>query len=122
MLEQTRNEPTDYNVDLPACCQWLKIAGKDIYRLRHQRDAFDPQLSDFELWTGEPGFSPGRWQFWKKRVLQLRDLSEISGQSKRVADETVAEMNRIEATAEADPLWDYRFGQKAWEDYLARRK
>jgi hypothetical protein len=98
-----------------------------MYRLRYQRDAFAPQLTvdpyrnHSKLWKGELGFSPERWQFWKERVQQLRDLPEVSHQSKRVADETIAEVNRIEETAEENPPFDPRFGEKVWEAHQARK-
>jgi hypothetical protein len=96
------------------------LPGKRSIDFEISLDAFAPQVpmhhckETSEVWNGTPGFSTERWRFWKERIRELKELPEVLDIAKTVADETIAEMNRIEATAEEHPPFDSRFGPKAW--------
>ena len=50
-------------------------------------------------WKGGDGFSIDRWNFWKKRIGEIKDHDQASEKTKKVAVAGERLMNRIESEA-----------------------
>ncbi|KAI1655409.1 hypothetical protein F4813DRAFT_367801 [Daldinia decipiens] len=101
-FEQTPAEAADVkgdnvrllNVNVPIAAQWILHAGEVIYNCE---ESFNLKSSD-GLWTGNPGFSWGRWKLWKERAEWVSGLERVVRQETiDMAKKMVEKMSQIES-------------------------
>lgn len=81
------------NVNVPIALQWILHAGEAIYNCE---ESFDLEARD-GLWTGQPGFSYGRWKLWKERAEWVSSLDKVvRRETVEVARKTAGRMSEIE--------------------------
>lgn len=89
-LDPAAIQSLDANV--PVAAQWILYAGRAVY----EHDAL-PQKDEREgLWSGPPGFSKARWDFWKTRAEWVAGLSKVHKNTREVATKMVETMTSIE--------------------------
>ncbi|KAI5863337.1 hypothetical protein GGS23DRAFT_528501 [Durotheca rogersii] len=82
------------NVNVPIASQWILHAGEAIYNCE---ETFGLQARD-GLWTGQPGFSYGRWKLWKERAEWVCSLNgTVRRETIDVARKMVERMSQIES-------------------------
>ncbi|KAI2473459.1 hypothetical protein F4781DRAFT_380406 [Annulohypoxylon bovei var. microspora] len=82
------------NSNVPIAAQWIIHAGEVIYNCE---EAFGLESRD-GLWTGQPGFSYGRWKLWKERAEWVSGLNGvIRRETIDVARQMVERMSQIES-------------------------
>lgn len=80
------------NVNVPIASQWILHAGEVIYNCEEN---FRSKAGE-GLWTGQPGFSYGRWKLWKERAEWVCGLKRVvRHETIEVAREMVERMNQI---------------------------
>ena len=82
------------DLHVPVAAQWISYAGKTIYKCE---ESLNLAARD-GLWTGRPGFSIKRWNFWKMRAGWIADLPKglVRLETKSIAREIVEKMEQIE--------------------------
>lgn len=79
---------------------WINHAGKFIWEQTlsgkpEELDETDTRmLRAGELYKGQSGYSRDRWDFWKKRLGELR--SQVSESRRSVVDEAIEGMTKLE--------------------------
>lgn len=82
-------------IEILSAIQWIHWAGSALYRARnedvpeHWRRALGKKTA---LWSGEPGFSDGRWKFWKQRMEWIMAQHEFG---KMVREQLMVKLNVI---------------------------
>jgi len=74
---------------LVAAATWLAAAAPVILAACRSGDSsgWAEPIVDGRLWKGENGFNVGRWEFWKKRVDEIREGGKVN-------DDTAALLRR----------------------------
>ncbi|KAI1210680.1 uncharacterized protein F4807DRAFT_422263 [Annulohypoxylon truncatum] len=82
------------NINVPIAAQWILHAGEAIYNCE---GTFSLEARD-GLWTGQPGFSYGRWKLWKERAEWVSGLNgAVRRETIDVARKMVEKMSEIES-------------------------
>ncbi|KAL7622382.1 hypothetical protein AAE478_007886 [Parahypoxylon ruwenzoriense] len=82
------------NINVPIAAQWILHAGEVIYNCE---EGFGLEARD-GLWTGQPGFSYGRWKLWKERAEWVASLNGVvRRETIDVARKMVERMSQIES-------------------------
>lgn len=86
---------------IPPATAWILHAGESLYKLCQDRYSKSATLGVKEsgcqwLWTGGVGFSPERWDFWKKRLQELGSQESLDQSLKSPAKEALKKMQDIE--------------------------
>ncbi|KAI1095397.1 hypothetical protein F5B19DRAFT_441391 [Rostrohypoxylon terebratum] len=81
------------NVNVPIAAQWILYAGEVIYNCEATFSLRDRD----GLWSGQPGFSYGRWKLWKERAEWVSGLNGVVRQETiDAAKKMVEKMSEIE--------------------------
>ncbi|KAK3344875.1 hypothetical protein B0H65DRAFT_464783 [Neurospora tetraspora] len=97
-LEELSQEGKDTRVVVATL--WIKHAGKFIWEhsLAGKPEDLDEtdsrMLRAGELYQGQPGYSRDRWDFWKKRLGELR--SQVSNLRSSAIEEAIGAMTELE--------------------------
>ncbi|KAI0900525.1 hypothetical protein F4806DRAFT_491414 [Annulohypoxylon nitens] len=82
------------NVNVPIAAQWILHAGEVIYNCEATFSLRDRD----GLWSGQPGFSYGRWKLWKERAEWVSGLNGVVRQETiDAAKKMVEKMSEIES-------------------------
>lgn len=73
--------------------QWIFHAGRVIFASREQYGRAGVGL---ELFKGPNGFSPERWNFWKKRFAWVQEQTELNQETRAVAKKALEVMEQID--------------------------
>ena len=95
------------DVYVPLAVMWLFLCGNVIFAhcrrstgSSNQPGIGRPRHNDAgRNWKGGNGFSIDRWNFWKKRIGEIKDHDQASEKTKKVAVAGERLMNRIESEA-----------------------
>ena len=94
------------DVYVPLAVMWLFLCGNVIFahcrRSSNHPGTGRPRYNDAgRNWKGGNGFSIDRWNFWKKRIGEIKDHDQASEKTKKVAVTVAGErlMNKIESEA-----------------------
>lgn len=102
-LEEKADPPKAwYDAHVPAAAAWVFALGSQLYA---REEDLTPK-NEYEgnparggaLWTGGSEFSKARWDFWKRRFKEVAEEEEASEETKKIAKEAVAEMQRAESS------------------------
>ncbi|KAI1383025.1 uncharacterized protein F4822DRAFT_421861 [Hypoxylon trugodes] len=81
------------NATVPVAAQWIFYAGETIYNCE---ETFGLKVRE-GLWTGQPGFSYGRWKLWKERAEWVCSLKRVvRHETIEIARAMVEKMTQIE--------------------------
>ena len=98
-MEELSQEGKDTRVVVATL--WIKHAGKFIWEhsLSGKPENLDEtdsrMLRAGELYQGQPGYSRDRWDFWKRRLGELR--SHVSESRSSAIDEAIETMTELES-------------------------
>ena len=98
-------------VEVPAAVAWLRIAGPRIYRYINEGKFEGPPYvsqvgirflygEESLLWHGEAGLNFERWDFWKKRLREIKRMDCLLKGTRSCADNMEAIMKAIETEEE----------------------
>ena len=92
------------DVYVPLAVMWLFLCGNVIFvhcrrsGSSNQPGTGRPRYNDAgRNWKGVDGFSIDRWNFWKRRIGEIKDHDQVSEKTKKVAAAGERLMNRIES-------------------------
>lgn len=89
-----------FDILVPAAAVWVIYAGTKLKACRYQygnyRDDGSKRLpwSRGDLWHGEAGLSPERWNFWISRFQIITDQPDVEESTRRIAWEALISMYR----------------------------
>ncbi|KAH8203522.1 hypothetical protein TruAng_002270 [Truncatella angustata] len=99
-LAYARDQAERAAMFIPPAVIWIKLAGKTLHKLCQDRIARSATLgvkrpgSEW-LWNGGVGFSPERWDFWKRRFGELAGQAGLDEHLQTLAREAEAKMEEI---------------------------
>ncbi|CCC10873.1 unnamed protein product [Sordaria macrospora k-hell] len=101
-LEESLEELSQENKDtrVVVATLWIKHTGNFIWeqalsgKLEDLDETDSRMLRAGELYHGQPGYSRDRWDFWKKRLGELR--SQVSESRSSAVDEAIGAMTELE--------------------------
>lgn len=104
---------------VPAAIKLIETIGQRIYQWCYEPQ--DKPQEDFgpgdPLWTGQRGFYKGRWEFWRKRFLDLSDesmLGEEEREGARKAAQSMSDLSRNVSTGRLQKLDDGSMSLAHW--------
>ncbi|KAK3215266.1 hypothetical protein GRF29_19g2744316 [Pseudopithomyces chartarum] len=101
-LEEKADPPKEwYDTHVPAAAVWVFVLGRKLYEreedLTPKSEYEGNPARGGELWTGGSEFSKARWAFWKKRFGEVAGEEGVSQETKDIAKEAVAAMEKAES-------------------------
>ncbi|KAE8386440.1 hypothetical protein BDV23DRAFT_187249 [Aspergillus alliaceus] len=90
------------DVDIAAAAQYFIYAANDILHHPLGSNGYDENNVNVlwqegnEFWEGEQGFTVERWEFWKKRFGQVRDLEQLRDGTREAARRAEVGMEKAE--------------------------
>lgn len=91
-----------YDAYVPAAAMWVFVLGRKLYEreedLTPKDDYGGNPARGGELWTGGSEFSKARWAFWKKRFGEVAEHEGVRQETKDIAKEAVAAMEKAESS------------------------
>ncbi|OTA57943.1 hypothetical protein K449DRAFT_467541 [Hypoxylon sp. EC38] len=104
--ERETNDRPGPETRIQVACEWVVQSGRRLMResllntfadpLEKLESRYSNPYSIGPLFTGSRGFSPERWGFWKRRLIELREDESYSESTYESIDEAVDAMTRIE--------------------------
>lgn len=93
---QTVGKATDHK--LISAAVWMIHAGHLLYGRDQQISGATAGIlwKQGRMLKDPDGLSPGRWQLWKGRLAVFRDADGVDAESRRVAGEAYAVMEKLE--------------------------
>jgi hypothetical protein len=85
------------NMNVPIAAQWVIHCGERISKL--DGEVYDRGTKLEGLWSGPPGFSRGRWDFWWRRALWVASLKSVRNETRQAAESMVQVMEKLDAVS-----------------------
>jgi hypothetical protein len=82
------------NVNVPIAAQWIIYCGERILKLDGETYKRNTPLEG--LWSGRPGFSKDRWDFWWRRAKWVASLKSVRNETRIAARDIVHAMEEID--------------------------
>jgi hypothetical protein len=83
------------NIHVPIAAQWIIHCGERI--LRTDGEVYDRATKLEGLWSGPPGFSRDRWDFWWRRALWVASLRSVRNETRQAAESIVQAMENLDS-------------------------
>ncbi|KAI2617360.1 hypothetical protein GGR54DRAFT_204150 [Hypoxylon sp. NC1633] len=82
---------------IPAAAQWLKFCAEGMYEkaLSGQSRSWEYPYNETN-WGAQKGWSKERWDFWRKRFLEISEMPELKEETRLMAKECVDKMIEVE--------------------------
>jgi hypothetical protein len=98
-LTDKRHQSADTRYHIPTAVELIEIIGHKIYRWcygsKDVRNSGDEE-SPGPLWNGQRGVSLGRWEFWRRRLIELSGEVGLTAEHCEGARKAAETMSRIE--------------------------